>query len=245
MQHVPHRAEPAPLACRPRSRRAAGQQEEPRAAGAVRGAAGGGGGLHAGAQPGGHSHSGPAERPTGASGCMPPPAVRRSRSSLGGPPASAHVLVLLFHLSVRAHKARALLKLQCHSAHSAVGLACRPEQCLLLWASSSPVPRCCPCAHPWPHPPTQQEPPLCATDPDFDAIVVSEETVPGAHAINKVGSSPPPRASATCTFAYASALAWRDAPSWSLSTSPDQPRPQPFNARRCAPSWASPRWSSW
>lgn len=34
-----------------------------------------------------------------------------------------------------------------------------------------------------------QEPPLCATDPDFDAIVVSEETVPGAHAINKVGSS--------------------------------------------------------
>lgn len=31
-----------------------------------------------------------------------------------------------------------------------------------------------------------QEPPICATDPDFDAIVVSEETVPGAHAINQV-----------------------------------------------------------
>lgn len=33
------------------------------------------------------------------------------------------------------------------------------------------------------------EPPLCATDPEFDAIVVSEETVPGAHAINKVRAS--------------------------------------------------------
>lgn len=31
-----------------------------------------------------------------------------------------------------------------------------------------------------------QEPPLCAVDPEFDAIVVSEETIPGAHAINKV-----------------------------------------------------------
>jgi hypothetical protein len=31
-----------------------------------------------------------------------------------------------------------------------------------------------------------QEPPLCAHDPEFDAIVVSEETVPGAHAINQV-----------------------------------------------------------
>lgn len=30
-----------------------------------------------------------------------------------------------------------------------------------------------------------QEPPLCAVDPEFDAIVVSEETIPGAHAINK------------------------------------------------------------
>ncbi|EFN55928.1 hypothetical protein CHLNCDRAFT_145198 [Chlorella variabilis] len=30
-----------------------------------------------------------------------------------------------------------------------------------------------------------KEPPLCAVDPEFDAIVVSEETVPGAHAINQ------------------------------------------------------------
>ncbi|KAI3437923.1 hypothetical protein D9Q98_000368 [Chlorella vulgaris] len=30
------------------------------------------------------------------------------------------------------------------------------------------------------------EPPLCAFDPEFDAIVVSEETVPGAHTINQV-----------------------------------------------------------
>ena len=31
-----------------------------------------------------------------------------------------------------------------------------------------------------------QEPPAAATDPEFDAIVVSEETVSGAHAINRV-----------------------------------------------------------
>lgn len=49
------------------------------------------------------------------------------------------------------------------------------------------------CCHPaWPaqlHQSIKQEPPLCATDPDFDAIVVSEETVPGAHAINKASTS--------------------------------------------------------
>lgn len=37
--------------------------------------------------------------------------------------------------------------------------------------------------------PGVQEPPLCAVDPEFDAIVVSEETVPGAHAINQVGGA--------------------------------------------------------
>lgn len=35
-----------------------------------------------------------------------------------------------------------------------------------------------------------QEPPLCAFDPEFDAIVVSEETVQGAHTINQARFSP-------------------------------------------------------
>lgn len=33
-----------------------------------------------------------------------------------------------------------------------------------------------------------QEPPVAATDPGFDAIVVSEETIPGALEINRVRS---------------------------------------------------------
>jgi len=49
-----------------------------------------------------------------------------------------------------------------------------------------------------------QEPPICATDPAFDAIVVSEETVPGAHAINKVGCLHP----CTCCLTEPALLSW-------------------------------------
>lgn len=35
------------------------------------------------------------------------------------------------------------------------------------------------------HPRPSQVPPIAATDPEFDAIVVSEETIPGAEAINR------------------------------------------------------------
>ena len=60
------RTHPCPLSGR--SRRAAGHEEEPGAAGGVCGAGGGGGGIHAGGQPGGHRGGGAPHQPQGVVG---------------------------------------------------------------------------------------------------------------------------------------------------------------------------------